>query len=282
MATIVHFINVGQGNMALIETSNGKNIIVDCNLTNENERGVLNYLKGKIGPPTRTDLFICSHRDADHIRGIEKLHAVFPITKILDNDYPGTTTDTNEYRTYMKLRREVGSGIVKKKTKQTFRRTRFRYLSARDERLEKNANAQGIVVKVEHLSADGTTVLGSVILSGDSDAETWRYGIQEDYAKQDLACELLVAGHHGSITFFDDPADKENYYVDHMRVMSPAMTIVSVGRNPHGHPNAKALELYEKYSKGSKHGNKVFRTDREGNMYVELKEDGGWSLKSKQ
>ena len=268
--------------MALVQTSNGKNIIVDCNLTNQNERDVLNYLKGKIASTKRTHLFICSHRDADHMRGIEKLHAVFPIDKILDNDYPGTTTDTNEYRTYMRLRREVGSGIVKKKTRRDFGRTRLRYLSARDERLEKNANAQGIVIKVEHLSADSATVLGSVILSGDSDAETWRYGIQKDYAKEDLSCDLLVAGHHGSITFFDDPADEEHYYTNHMRVMSPAMTIVSVGKNPHGHPKAKALELYEKYSKGSKQGNKVFRTDREGNMYVELKDNGGWNLKSKQ
>lgn len=78
----------------------------------------------------------------------------------------------------------MGAGIVKMKTRRHFGRTRFRYLSARDERLEKSVNAQGIVMKVEHLSANDLTVLGSVILTGDSVAETWRYGIQKDYAKK--------------------------------------------------------------------------------------------------
>ncbi len=268
--------------MALIQTSGNKNIIVDCNVTNENERDVLNYLKRKIVYPERIDLFICSHRDADHMRGIEKLHAVFPITRIQDNHYPGSTTDSNEYQTYMKLRREVGSGIIKKQTFRTFGRTKFRYLSACDGRPEQNANSQGIVIKIEHLSPDETTVLGSVILAGDSDAETWRYGIQQDYTRHDLSCNILVAGHHGSITFFDDPADQERYYVDHMRVMGPAMTIVSVGKNPHGHPDAKAMRLYERYSRGSNRGNKVLRTDQQGNLFVELKDQGGWSLKKKQ
>lgn len=281
MGTIVHFINVGQGNMSLIETSDGKKIIVDCNVTDKNEQNVLNYLKRKISSRKQIDLFICSHRDADHMRGIRKLHAAFPITKVVDNDYPGTTTDSSEYRAYMRLRREVGVGIVKKKTRRDFGRTRLRYLSARDKRLAKNANAQGIVIKVEHLSASGLTVLGSVILTGDSDAETWRYAIQEDYTRQDLACDILIAGHHGSITFFDDPADDKHYYLDHARAMNPAMTIVSVGKNPHGHPDRKALELYKKCSSGSNKGNKLYRTDKEGNMCVHLKDKGGWSINKK-
>ena len=153
-------------------------------MTAKNEQNVLNYLKRKFGFRTKIYFLICTRRDADHIRGIRKVHTAFPITKVLDNDYPGTTTDSSEYRTYMRPRREVGAGIVKMKTRRHFGRTRFRYLSARDERLEKSVNAQGIVMKVEHLSANDLTVLGSVILTGDSVAETWRYGIQKDYAKK--------------------------------------------------------------------------------------------------
>ncbi len=60
------------------------------------------------------------------------------------------------------------------------------------------------------------------------------------------------------------------------------MTIVSVGDNPHGHPNSKAIELYEKYSGGSNKGNKVYRTDQDGNMKLILKDGGGWNLTTKQ
>jgi beta-lactamase superfamily II metal-dependent hydrolase len=55
------------------------------------------------------------------------------------------------------------------------------------------------------------------------------------------------------------------------------MTIISVGDNAHGHPDKKALELYDKYSTGSKQGNKVFTTQDKGTMKLSLNDDG-WSL----
>lgn len=91
-----------------------------------------------------------------------------------------------------------------------------------------------------------------------------------------------MAGHHGSITFFDDPKDTKHYYENHVQGIDPDMTIVSVGNNSHGHPDTKALELYKKNSKGSKQGNKVFRTDKQGNMMLTLKDNGSWNLKKNQ
>ncbi len=282
MGTIVHFIDVGQGNMSLIETSNGKNFVFDCNITDENEDDVLQYVAKQIGWYTDLDAFICSHRDADHIRGVAKLHQSFPIRKIWDSGYPGTSTDTPEYRQYMQLRRKVG-GVLKEKLKwRDFGRTRFWFLSAKDDRLAKNANAQGIVLKVEHRSPNSLLTEGSVMLTGDSDAETWRYAIQKDYDNSDLSCEILVAGHHGSITFFDDPRDEKYYYEGHVKAMNPAVTIVSVGKNSYGHPDAEAIELYKKHSRGGKKGNKLYRTDQKGNMNVKLKNGGGWNLKVNQ
>lgn len=282
MSTFVHFIDVGQGNMSLIETSSRKYFIFDCNITDENEDDVLDYLAKQIGWHTKIRAFICSHRDADHMRGIKKLHKYFPIQKIWDSGYPGTSTDTVEYRQYMQLRRDLGGVVKEKQKRHDFGCTRLRFLSAQDSRLAKKANAQGIVLKVEHRSADLSAYRGSAMLTGDSDAETWRYAIQEDYNDSDLSCDILVAGHHGSLTFFDDPADKEHYYTQHVQAMSPSMTIVSVGKNPHGHPRAKALELYKDYSSGSNKGNKIYRTDRQGNMKVELKDGGGFNLKINQ
>ena len=57
------------------------------------------------------------------------------------------------------------------------------------------------------------------------------------------------------------------------------MTVISVGPNSHGLPNSKALELYKKYCKGSSNsGLKIFRTDKYGNMRVELKDDGSSTI----
>lgn len=275
MNTEIHFIDVGQGNMVLIGATNGKFYLCDCNITNDNEDAVLAYLGKTIGWGTEIAAFICTHRDADHMRGIKKIHKQFPVTSIWDSGHPGTTTDSTEYKEYMDLRRAVGFEEKKKQTRQDLGLTRLRYLSAKDERLEKNANAQGLVIKVEHWN--NANCGSSTILTGDCDAETWRYGIMKDYAASDVKTSILMGAHHGSITFFDDPADKEHYYTAHIDAIKPAMTIISVGDNAHGHPDKKAIELYEKHSTGSDKGNKVFTTQDKGTMKLTLK-DNGWSL----
>ena len=100
----------------------------------------------------------------------------------------------------------------------------------------------------------------------------------KSYDVESLSSSLLLASHHGSLTFFDDPRDKKHYYLDHLRKISPDVTIVSVGDNSFGHPEEKALEFYETGSAGSKQGDKVFRTDIHGNIRVTLKTKGGWEL----
>lgn len=145
---------------------------------------------------------------------------------------------------------------------QDFGRTRFRYFSAQDNRFPGNANAQRIVVKLEQRTPSLSTVKGSTVLTGDSVAATWRYGILKDYATGDVSCVILLAGHYGSITFFDDYAHEEHYYTRQMKAMAPATTFVSEGKNPYGHPDNKALELYKKYLGGSDKRNKVYRTDQ--------------------
>ena len=107
MATTVHFVDVGQGNMVLIQCSDGTNFMVDCNITEGNKDRVLNYVASQIGQRGLLQAFICTHRDADHMRGVRTLHSQSPIQSVWDSDYPGTSTDTDEYKAYMQLRREV-------------------------------------------------------------------------------------------------------------------------------------------------------------------------------
>ena len=272
MPTIIHFIDVGQGNMVLIETTNGGNFIFDCNITFANQKRVLDYVADQIGEGKPIDAFICSHRDADHMRGIRKIHARFPINSIWDSDYPGTTTDTSEYKAYMDLRRQVGYKVIRKNTFDDFGRTKFQYLSAKDDRLSNNANAQGIVIKIEQRNAFSGDIEGRVMLPGDSDAETWRLGVMRDYVSSDI----LMAAHHGSISFFQDHGSYY-HYKEHLKAINPAITIISVGPNIHGHPDNTAVGYYREYSTGDKNGNKIFRTDRMGTMKLTLN-SGGWEL----
>jgi competence protein ComEC len=277
MPTEVHFMNVGQGNMTLLKLANGKIYLYDCNVTNANEVGVLDYLRRQIGTGTGIDVFICSHRDADHMRGIKKVHAKFPVQRVWDSGAVGTTPTCTEYLEYMQLRRAVGFDEVKHKTRYDHGNTRLRIMNSKNDDLADNANAQSIVVKVVHRDSASDIDHASTLLTGDTDAVTWQ-NIRKYYSDSDLSCSILLASHHGSITYFDDPTDERNYYTGHVKAKSPEMTVVSVGDNAHCHPDAQALSLYEKYSRGSKQGNKVFRTDEKGHIKLILKDGGGWTL----
>ncbi len=204
MSTKVHFINVGQGNMTLIQLANGKNLLYDCNVTNDNENDVICYLAKQIGWNANINTFVCSHRDADHMRGVKKVHEYFPIKHIWDTGVAGTTPDSSEYKEYMELRRQVGCTEVTAVTRYDYGNTRLRIMNSKNDDLAKNANAQSIVIKVLHRDAKQDTNFDSVLLTGDTDATTWK-NIQRHYKCIDLSCSLLLASHHGSITYFDDP-----------------------------------------------------------------------------
>jgi len=260
--------------MTLLCFPNEETYLYDCNITSENEGKAIDYLNRAMGERRNIDVFICSHRDADHIRGVKTIHAIFPIGKIEDAGVPGTTTDSSEYREYMDLRRSIPCEKVKGQTYQEVGEAIVRYMNAENPDMP-DANDQSIVLKVEFKGS-------SALLTGDTSFKPWKEKILPYYASEKLQANILLAAHHGSLTFFDDPNDKANYYVEHIQTIKPAMTLISVGPNTHELPDKKAVELYEKYSSGSKKGNKVFRTDKQGNMKLTLKGSGDWSLVSNQ
>lgn len=81
MATTMelHFIDVGLGNMTLLRFPNGTTWLYDCNITEDNEDAVFRYVKKAMNGRTRFQAFVCSHRDADHMRGVKKVHNKYPI-----------------------------------------------------------------------------------------------------------------------------------------------------------------------------------------------------------
>ncbi|MGD0640163.1 MAG: MBL fold metallo-hydrolase [Roseiarcus sp.] len=277
MATTVHFMDVGQGNMTLLQLADGRVFLYDCNVTEDNEESVLAYLATEIGEGTKVNVFVCSHRDADHMRGVKKIDARFPIQRVWDSGATGTTTNSSEYLDYMELRRRVGFTEVQARRRYDYGSSRLRVMNSTSDELAGDPNAQSIVIKVEHRDVSKDVTQASVLLCGDTDAVTWQH-IRTLYSDSDLSCSLLLGSHHGAITFFDDPDDEQNYYTSHIKAMAPAMTILSVGDNAHGHPHPKAVKLYEKYSSGSNKGNKLYRTDIQGNICVVLKDGGGWNI----
>jgi len=218
------------------------------------------------------NVFINTHRDADHMRGIKLLHESYPIAVIWDSGVSGTTTDSSEYKEYMNLRQKLGYKEIKARTFWTYGDVKIRAFNSKQEDYS-DANSQSIVIKAEY-----KTKGCSAFMTGDTDYRPWKEKILTEYSDDDLKCAIFQAAHHGSITFFDDPSDTKSYYTEHMEKINPEMTIISVGPNSNNLPDSNAVKLYKKYSIGSDKGNKVYTTESEGNIKVVFKDDGGWSL----
>jgi len=208
------------------------------------------------------------------MRGIDLLHEAHPISTIWDSGEPGTTTDSPEYEVYMDIRRRVATKEVQARNYWELGEVVLRCLNSRWPDYS-DPNEQSIVMKVEYRGS-------SVMLGGDTNYRPWKEKILPFYDANKLLSSIFYAPHHGALTFFDDPSDTKYYFVDHIKKINPAMTLISVGPNIHGLPDKKAIELYEKHSTGSSKGNKVYTTEAKGNMKLILKEDGGWSLNVNQ
>ena len=264
--TDIHFLKVGCGNMVLIIFPDDSIFMFDCNITEENEYEILAYLAAVIGPGREIDVFVNSHRDADHMRGIKQLNEVFPIKVIWDSGVPGTTTSSSEYRDYMELRRQLPTKEITELKYWEYGSATLRCMNSKSENYS-DPNNQSIVLKVE----DGNV---SAMLAGDTSFKPWKEKILKNYRDERLKTNILLAAHHGSLSFFDDPSDEKHYYIEHIKKILPEMTFISVGPNSNDLPNDKAMELYEKYSSGSNQGDKLFTTEDKGHIQVSLGENG--------
>jgi beta-lactamase superfamily II metal-dependent hydrolase len=254
--------------MTLIVLPDDSIFMYDCNLTEENSEDVLSYLRKVIGD-RGINVFINSHRDADHMRGVTDLHAEHQIEQIWDSGEPGTTTDSPEYEAYMRLRNSVPCLEIRAREYWTRGEAKLRCMNSKWEDYS-DPNEQSLVFKIEYKTS-------SVMLAGDTNARPWIEKILPYYGDIDLKSSILLASHHGSWAFFEDSEDR--IYTQHISKIHPEMTIVSVGPNVNDLPDPKAMELYEKYSTGSDRGNKIYTTEEKGTIRLTLKEEGGWSLR---
>jgi competence protein ComEC len=113
-------------------------------------------------------------------------------------------------------------------------------------------NNASLVLKViiTHPDSDSST---SVILGADAGIASWQQIIMEH--GRNLQADLLKVSHHGSQHGTDPEA---------ITAISPQYSIISVGNNPHGHPEPQTLQLISAHT-----ANQVFRTDIDGTCVFE-------------
>ncbi|MDO4270537.1 MAG: ComEC/Rec2 family competence protein [Eubacteriales bacterium] len=219
-ATAVHFIDVGQGDAALL-LSGGQAVLIDAG-TKEGGAAVVRYLQD-LGVK-RLFAAVATHPHADHIGGMAQVLEAFPV----DAFYMGTeTANTAAYSKMLDAleARGVRPSVPKDGDKLEFSSgASLTFLGPDGDVPASNLNDRSLIT----LFRAGDR---SVLLMGDAEAAAEQSLLRRHPA---LPCDILKVGHHGGATS-TSPALLE--------AVTPSAAVISCGLdNDYGHPSEQALE----------------------------------------
>ena len=105
-----YLIDCDSGLMHLIIFPDDTVMLFDCNVTEDNGDKILLFLS-KVIPEKdekqEIDIFVNSHRDQDHLRGLKEINATYKIKSIWDSGQSGANIDNSDYKYYMYLKRKL-------------------------------------------------------------------------------------------------------------------------------------------------------------------------------
>lgn len=240
----VAFLDVGQGDAAVIESPSGKVLLIDTGGViaegndNEGRRVVAPYLRSR--GVRRIDMELLTHPHADHIGGATTLLERFPTGALVDNGQKGDSSLPTH------LRQEASAHHVPSLAAHQGQILDFqdgvtaRILAPTETETHGSPNNASIVVRLEY----GRTAF---LFTGDAEAEEESDLIA---THQPLSCDVLKVGHHGSHT---------STTVPFLTAVHPQIAVISVGaHNLYGHPSPEVLDRLQTA------GIKVYRTDQTG------------------
>lgn len=264
----VTFLNVGQGDAALIQFRNGQRMLVDCGP----DKKVLSEL-GNVLPwyERRIDYLVVTHAHADHYAGCIDVLARYRVTRIITN---GEIKHDPLFETFARsIKNEPSSTFFAERAPETLEiaGTQLHFL-APDPRLplnlkEGDSNNASIVFRLVDSPSRKT-----VLFTGDME-EPLETAVLKRYCNRtngssvtssvppfaepcpELQAEVLKAGHHGS-----DTSSGEAF----IGAVSPKTAVISVGvHNAFGHPSLRVIRRLER------RGVKILRTDKQGAIVVD-------------
>jgi len=238
----ISFIDVGQGDAALVEFPDGRTILIDAGPSSgafdSGSKIVAPFLKRR--GITRIDLLVATHPHNDHIGGIPAVLKMFDVAHVVDC---GRESESSVYRAYQSLieeeqcrltAAEMGVGV------DTFPSARVYLLAPERGQRAHNLNNSSVVFKLVY----GTV---GILFMGDAESES-ESRISERYGGF-LKASMLKVGHHGSKTSSTDVF---------RALADPDIAVVSVGTpNRYRHPSSDVLARFREG------GTTVLRTDEE-------------------
>lgn len=232
----VHFIDVGQGDSALV-ICDGKTMLIDGGKPHASSI-IYTYLK-KLGIEY-LDYIVASHADDDHIGGLSAPLSKMKVGSVLA---PETEANTSSYTSFKTKAAEQGLTIRHPKPGDTLTlgSSKTTFLGPITES-GSDRNNGSIVMKVVY----GET---SFLFTGDAEREEEQQILSTGC---DLSTTVLKVGHHGS---------RNSTTYPFLREVMPKYAVISVGKdNSYGHPTEDTLSRLRDADV------KVYRTDIQGDI----------------
>ena len=223
----VTFLDIGQGDSILIQSPNGRKLLIDAGP----DQSVVEQIGKQLSFFDRTiDMVLATHSDADHIGGFPYLFDRYHIPVIIESEISSPTV----------IDRTFGEKVITEHSSRLIARSGERIILDPKRNIivdilfpdqnphDWETNEASIVVKISY----GDT---SFVLTGDSPSEVEEHLVSL-YGDQ-LHANVLKLGHHGSKTSSSDTF---------LQVVHPDYVIVSAGLgNKYGHPNPETIERVE-------------------------------------
>ncbi|MFA7201673.1 MAG: MBL fold metallo-hydrolase [Candidatus Paceibacterota bacterium] len=238
----LYFLPVGQGDAQLVRI--GKTSIL---IDGGPHKSVLDSLDRVLGAGVHIDVIFVSHGQLDHIGGLFDVISSHSVGALL---YQGEVTPL--LAQLFDRAHEYAVPIMKIDTRDTlsYAQSIFTVLS-----LEQKIPSQS-TLNDDSLVLHFATPHACALFTADIGFRAEKQLLNQ-YTNQ-LNCDVLKVAHHGS---------KNSSSNEFLRVVSPALSVIGVGKNSYGHPTQEAL------TRLIQAGSRVFRTDQEGIIKVIFKQD---------
>ncbi len=246
----VTFIDVGQGDAALIEFPGGETMLVDggSGFPFDIGRAAITPFLWERKIDT-IDYLVGTHPQMDHIGGFRSIIQKFKIKHLLID---GINSPRIFYQTFLKSAADTGlipQAVSAADPPIESGGCKVVFLNPAEEPDpdEKDMNNHSIVFRLSCSSIAAP----SFLFTGDIEKKAIKAIMEHD-----LQSDILKVPHHGGKGSLDDRF---------LNQVAPKIAIFSVGeRNRYGHPHPTALEAYEKVCA------KIYRTDQDGAITVTL------------
>ena len=241
----VHFIDVGQGDSALIVTPDGKCILIDAG-TNASEPALKFYLDSQ--NVSEIEYAVMTHPHEDHIGGADM---IFDTYKVKNAILPDVTHDTVTFERMLTTIERNNTNLLTSKTGDVYTvgDVSFKILAPVNTKYS-SLNDYSVVVRVDY---GGT----SFMFTGDAEKLSEKEMLAA-HDKSEFSCDVLKVGHHGSTT---------SSSAEFIKAVNPSAAIISCGTgNSYGHPHRETIATLDG------EGIEIYRTDLLGNIV--FKADG--------